>query len=219
LIISSNIKHLIFDLDGTLIDSSEGVVIAVNRALESIGEKMRRPEEIKRFIGFPLEQMFQFFSNKSYKDFWENFQRVGIDEIATSAIPICGADETLHLLYGRGYKLGIGTTKMRIHLEKIITKLNWTPILSAFIGADDVAQVKPAPDVFIKVMQLLGGDISNSLVIGDTINDVIAAHSAGLPVVAVHSPFGDNRELEKSRPDVIIQNIKELPSVLGIIPD
>ncbi len=214
MLVKSNIRNLIFDLDGTLIDSSEGIVSTVNHALEQMGEKPRRPEEIKKYIGFSLEIMFKAFSTKSYDEFRHHFQKYGVDVIAESAKPLDGVDETLRLLHGRGYRIGIGTQKMRIHLDKIIHNLGWSGIVSAGAGADDVTNGKPAPDIYIKVMTLLNGTQEDSLVVGDTINDVQAARKAGLPVVAVISPFGDNTQLAASFPDELISGVKELPNLL-----
>ena len=211
-----NIKNLIFDLDGTLIDSSEGVVAAVNHALQMLGDSPRKPEEIKKYIGMSLETMFRDFSKESYLEFHKYFQEFGIKVIADSARPLDGVDETLKLLYHGGYKLGIGTQKERIHLEKIIQKLGWGEIIFAGAGADDVKHGKPAPDIYLRVMELMKGGKENSLVIGDTVNDVLSARAAGLPIVAVLSPFGDNSRLAAAQPDILISNIRELPKTLGI---
>ncbi|MCP4704595.1 MAG: HAD-IA family hydrolase [candidate division Zixibacteria bacterium] len=203
-------KNLIFDLDGTLIDSSEGVVISTNYALQSMGETIRTPDEIKKFIGFPLEEMFNSFSNKSYHKFWKYFQEKAEEAVAGSTVPIEQAGEVLKELYNRGYRIGIGTTKIRIHIRKILAKLNWDKYIIGYIGADDVTNVKPAPDAFIKTMELLDADSSNSVVIGDTINDIIAAKSAGIPTIAVKSIFGGDGELKESDPDRLIDNLEEL---------
>ena len=216
MITGSNIRNLLFDLDGTLIDSSEGIVSAVNLALEKMEESPRNPEEIKKFIGFSLETMFNNFSAKSYDEFRGYFQQFGVNVIAESAKPLDGVDETLRLLHRRGYLIGIGTQKMKIHLDKIIAKLGWASLISAGAGVDDVLRAKPEPDIYMKVMNLLNGNLKNSLVVGDTINDVLAAHAAGLPVIEVSSPFGDNGELASSNPDVLIDDIRKLPILLGI---
>jgi HAD superfamily hydrolase (TIGR01549 family) len=209
-----NIKFLLFDLDGTLIDSSAGVVFATNYALAAIGEQKRPPDEIRKFIGHPLEEMFHSFSNKPYLEFWHHFQSAGQDEIAASASPLDGVDKALRVLVRSGYKIGIGTTKMRIHIDKILGKLGWTDLIDVYCGADDVEHVKPAPDVYLKVMQLLGGNRGDSIVIGDTINDVLAARAAQLPVIAIRSPFGDNNHLIRSNPDLYLTSIRELPDLL-----
>lgn len=203
-------RNLIFDLDGTLIDSSRGVIISTNYALTSIGEKVRKPDEIKKFIGYPLEEMFNNFSDKSYSEFWNYFQEKAREAVVASATPIGRSGEVLKELYNRGYRIGIGTTKIRIHIKKILDKLNWRKYISAYVGADDVTNVKPAPEAFIKTMSLMGADISNSVVIGDTINDILAARAAGIPAIAVKSVFGGDEKLIGSNPDRLIDNLGEL---------
>ncbi|MCP4704593.1 MAG: HAD-IA family hydrolase [candidate division Zixibacteria bacterium] len=203
-------KNLIFDLDGTLIDSSEGVVASTNYALQSMGETIRTPDEIRRFIGYPLEEMFASFSDKSYNEFLRNFQNKAKEVMAVNTVPIGRAEDVLETLYNRGYRIGIGTTKIRLHIRGILNKLNWDKYVIGYIGADDVANVKPAPDAFIKAMAIMDADSSNSVVIGDTINDIIAAKSAGIPTIAVKSIFGGDGELKESDPDRLIDNLEEL---------
>ncbi|RKX23469.1 MAG: hypothetical protein DRP51_00230 [Candidatus Zixiibacteriota bacterium] len=203
-------NNLIFDLDGTLIDSSEGVIISTNYALTSIGEKDRTPDEIKNFIGYPLETMFNNFSDKSYSEFWNYFQEKARETVVASTVPIGRSGYVLKELYNRGYKIGIGTTKIRVHIEKILDKLNWRKYIIAYVGADDVTNVKPAPEAFIKAMALMGAGCSDSVVIGDTVNDILAARAAGLPAIAVKSIFGGDGKLKKSNPDMLIENLEEL---------
>jgi len=207
-------KNLIFDFDGTLVDSSGGVVISTNYALESIGEKNRQPEEIKRFIGYPLEKMFHHFSDKSYQEFWKHFQEKAKIEVTASAVPIGRAGDVLKELSEEGYKLGIGSTKIRIHIKKILEKLGWQDYIATYIGADDVTDVKPNPEAFIKAMVSMGADNTNSIVIGDTVNDILAAHSAGIPAIGVKSIFGGYDEFLKSKPDFVINKIEDLPGLL-----
>jgi len=208
------INNLIFDLDGTLIDSSEGVIKATNYALARIDERPRRPEEIKPYIGYPLEDMFKSFSNKSYEEFHTHFQHKAKIVVVESAIPIEGADYMLSQLRKRGYRMGVGTTKIRIHIEKILTKLGWRDFFEAYAGADDVDNVKPDPEVFNKVLNMMGARRDNTLIVGDTANDVIAAKKASLPVIAVRSQFGMDGELEKSSPDKIIERIDDILKLL-----
>lgn len=204
------VRHLIFDLDGTLIDSSRGVAEATNYALEKIGDKPRPVEEIAGYIGNPLEEMFRDFSDGFYPEFWKHFQEIGEKVIADSAEPIGNASKVLSQLKNRGYLIGIGTTKMRIHVSKILRNLGWEDYVDTYVGADDVKRVKPSPDCFIETMSRLGAEIETSLVIGDTVNDVSAAKAAGIMVVGVKSIFGREDELMRSNPDLIIDRIDTL---------
>jgi len=210
----NGIQSIIFDLDGTLIDSSAGVIEATNYALKQIGEPPRQPKEITAFIGFPLETMFKAFSRKSYKEFWTHFQEKGKGVIAASAKPIGNSGRILRELKERGYAIGIGTTKMRVHVEQIIRNLGWEPYVDTYVGADDVAEVKPAPDAFLETLKRLGGKTESSIVIGDTINDIIAAKRAGLRVIAVKSIFGNDGELQEGNPDFIVDSLDEILAML-----
>ena len=211
----NGIRNVIFDLDGTLIDSSEGVAEATNFALGSIGEPARTKDEIRRFVGYPLEEMFRAFSDKSYIEFWEHFQSKARESVVASAVPLSGADAVLRELHGRGYRLGIATTKIRIHIEKILAKHDWTNLVAAYVGADDVSRVKPDPEIFIRLMELLGAGESDTVVVGDTVNDIYAARKASLPVIAVRSPYGGDKKIEASRPDHILSNLTELLKILN----
>jgi len=208
------IKNLIFDLDGTLIDSSEGVVEATNYALEQMGEPVRPTDEIVKFIGYPLDKMFAAFSNKSYDEFWKFFQIRAREAVVGRTIPLDGSDKVLNELFQRGYRLGIGTTKIRIHIEKIMAKFDWENLIIAYAGADDVSRVKPDPEVFNMVLSLMKAEPNETIVVGDTENDVFAARSAGLAVVGVKSNFGSSEALVKSNPDLIINNLGELLTIL-----
>lgn len=210
----TDVKYLIFDLDGTLIDSSRGVAEATNYAFEKMGEKQRSIEEIASFIGFPLEDMFHAFSDGSYEEFWEHFQESGKNAIAASARPIGNSDRILRALKKKGYQIGIGTTKRRIHVAKILRNLGWDKLIDTYVGADDVEEVKPAPDSFIETMNRLGARTENSLVIGDTVNDVKAAKMSGIPVVAVKSIFGHEQDLKASEPDYLLDSLDELLELL-----
>jgi phosphoglycolate phosphatase-like HAD superfamily hydrolase len=207
-------KNLIFDLDGTLADTSGGIVRSTNFALNAMGEKGRRPDEIKRFIGYPLETMFGRFSRKSFSEFRAHFQEMAREEVVASAVPIGQAGKVLKELWENNFYLGIGSTKIRIHIEKILEKFGWHQYISAFIGADDVVNVKPNPEAFIKTMKLMNANSSNSIVIGDTINDILAARAAEIPTVGIKSIFGGCDKLIKSKPDFMLDRIEDLPGLL-----
>lgn len=207
------IKNLIFDLDGTLIDSSEGITAATNYALTALNEPARAIEDIKKYIGYPLENMCAAFTDKPFPEFWKHFRTKAREVMADSARPLEGADIVISTLYERGYRLAIGSTKISPHILAIARKFNWSDKIDAFVGADDVERVKPAPDAFLKAMKLMGGSPENTIVIGDTVNDICAAREASLKTVAVKSLYGNNEELLASHPDIVIDH---LPELLGI---
>jgi pyrophosphatase PpaX len=208
-------RYLIFDLDGTLIDSSAGVIDAVNYSLRMTGRAERSGEDIRRYIGFPLKQMYADFGVGPFDQLYQHFQHRAADTVVAASVSLSGADETVRLLHQRGFTMGIATTKVRRHLHGIVDKLGWSGFFSALVGGDEVAAPKPHPEAFHLAMTRLGARPEETIVVGDTTNDVLAAHDALIRVVAVVSPYGGHDDLLASRPDYVIDSIAELPLLLG----
>lgn len=212
-----SIDCLIFDLDGTLIDSSDGVVDAVNYSLRMMGQPEQPPERIKRYIGFPLSQMYPEFTGAPVEKLSTHFQDRAAKSIVPSTIVLDGVDDALRTLRRRGYRMAIATTKIRRHVEGIVAKLGWADLFEILVGSDDVTNVKPAPDAFRLVLRRLRVSSAKAVVIGDTVNDVQAAHAVPMKVIAVVSPFGDPAEIEAAKPDYLIKTMSELPALLDKI--
>lgn len=209
-------KHynLIFDLDGTLIDSSDGVIAATNYALTQLGIAERPADEIRRFIGFPLEDMFAAFTDEPYEQLRQHFQVKARESVVGSTVALPHAEDTLRELKSRDYQMAIATTKIKVHIGLILEKCGWVEYFAATVGGDEVVSVKPAPDAFELALKRLDATRHNSIVIGDTINDVLAARTLQLPVVAVSSPYGGDEDLRNAGPTYHIKSLIELPAVL-----
>jgi phosphoglycolate phosphatase len=211
------VRNLIFDLDGTLIDSSEGIIDAVNFALEQAGQPGRSPEEIKRYIGAPLEQMFRDFTDYPFEELNRHFRVRADTSVVAAAVPMDGVGGILEMLHLAGYRMALATTKVRRNIDGIVAKLGWKNYFPVAVGGDEVTRVKPAPDAFRSVLDQLGVSPDQSIVIGDTENDIIAAKAVPIRVVAVSSPFADRDEIVQSKPDYFIRNIAWLPGLLAEI--
>lgn len=208
-------RFLVFDLDGTLIDSSAGVMEAVNYSLRMTRHPERESAEISRWIGFPLEKMYADFGVGPFTELYQHFQRRAAESVVRSSEPLAGAESTVRLLHERGWRMAIATTKVRRHVEAIIGKFGWHDMFPIIVGGDDVARVKPDPEAFRLAMSRLGAKPENTLVIGDTTNDVLAARAIPVPVVAVVSPYGGHEGLLAACPDYVIDTISELPVLLN----
>jgi phosphoglycolate phosphatase len=208
------INSLIFDLDGTLVDSSSGVIEAVNYALMRTGQAQRSPETIRKYIGYPLESMFSDFTDIPYQELLEHFRVKARETVVPATTALDGADEALERLHRLGYRMAIATTKIKTQVDGIIIKLGWQSYFSVAIGGDEVRRVKPDPEIFLLALRQLKTDPGAALVIGDTVNDVLSARAAGVDVVGVASRFGDHQEMLDARPDYLIQSISELAGLM-----
>ena len=208
------IDSLVFDLDGTLIDSSEGVVDAVNYSLRRMNIAEQPPERIKRYIGFPLRQMYPDFTSAPFDQLYRHFQKRAAETVVSSSVPLDGVAEVLDILHSQGFRMAIASTKVHGHVEGIVAKLGWSNIFTAIVGGDDVAAVKPAPDAFRAALQKLDAVPDQALVVGDTINDIQAARAVPMRIIAVESPYREPSELESAKPDYLIKSLTGLPALL-----
>jgi len=209
------IRCLIFDFDGTLIDSSDGVVDAVNYSLRRMGADEQPPERIKAFIGYPLSQMYPVFTDVPVAELYAHFRVRAAETVVAASVPLEGVEETLSRLRQSGYLMAVASTKVREHINGIVVKLGWRDYFRALVGGDEVAHVKPDPEMFRVALTRLGAMADESLVIGDTINDILAARAVPMASVAVNSPYGGRAQLQASRPDHFIETLSDLPALLA----
>ena len=207
-------RFLIFDLDGTLIDSSAGVVEAVNYSLKMTGHSIRPADHICRYIGYPLKQMYADFGVEPFDQLYRHFQDRAATSVIEASQALVGADSTVRHLHNSGYRMAIATTKVRRHVDQIVDKLGWRECFEALVGGDEVPAPKPDPAAFLMAVSRLGARIEDAIVIGDTINDILAARQVSIASIAVKSPYGGNDTLMASAPDYVIDTIAELPLLL-----
>jgi HAD superfamily hydrolase (TIGR01509 family) len=208
------IRYLIFDLDGTLIDSSDGVVDAVNYSLRRMGADEQPPDRIKSYIGYPLSQMYPVFTDAPVAELYAHFRVRAADTVVASSVALEGVDQTLRELRRSGYQMAVASTKVREHIEGIVAKLGWGDHFRILIGGDEVDRVKPDPEMFRVALTRLSATAGESLVVGDTINDILAARAVPMKAVAVNSPYGGREQLQASEPDHFIERITDLPALL-----
>ena len=211
-----DIKNLIFDLDGTLIDSSQGVVEAVNYSLRQMGQPEQRPEAIKAFIGYPLGKMYPHFTDAPLEELYAHFRVKAAETVVASTKILPGVTQTLRRLDDRGYRMAIATTKIRANVNGILKKLGWQKLFRVTTAGDEVENVKPDPSMFRLTLERLKADPSETIVVGDTVNDILAAKEVPMRVVAVASPFGGRGKVIAAHPDFFIESITGLLDLLKI---
>ena len=99
--------------------------------------------------------------------------------------------------------------KIKKHIEGIIDKFNWQDYFSAIAGGDEVARVKPAPDIFHLTLDRMQANPSESIVVGDTINDLLAAKQVPMAIAMIESPYGIIETSEIEIPDFSFNNWTE----------
>jgi HAD superfamily hydrolase (TIGR01509 family) len=181
-------RWVIFDLDGTLIES-EQIWRDVRRTFViEHGGKWRDDAQAK-MMGMRTDEWAQYIHNElgvalapaAIKD------RVVAGVVARLAqhVPILpGANEALERL-GRAFQLGLATSATLVAAQTVLAKTGWQRFFAVVVSADSVARGKPAPDVYLRAVELLDADPAQTVAVEDSANGIRSAHAAGLAVAAV----------------------------------
>jgi len=181
----STYRAAVFDLDGTLIDSTHAIVESTARALAELGWPPLEREVIVRHIGYKLEAVFPERSVEERRRLIEVIGRhyAGLCEAGTRLCP--GMGPLVEGLAGRGVPLGVVTSKRRDHSEAILKALGVRHHFRVLIGCEDVVRMKPDPEGLHRALAVLGTAPEACLYVGDTRVDVRAARGAGGAVAGV----------------------------------
>jgi HAD superfamily hydrolase (TIGR01509 family) len=218
---SAPVEAVMFDMDGTLVNSRQAIVNSYYDASEQVlGE--RRPsdeaelEEILKLRGveaFP--RVTGTDDPATLVPFSEAFQAAYARHQTTiPAFP--GLEEALQELTEMGVKLGIATSKARARLDLDLDRLGLAGYFAYTVTGDEVPNGKPAPDPIFAVAEGVGVAIEHGLYVGDGENDVRAAHAAGMRAVGVAFGFHP-RECKAEGPEYFVETYAELVQVVATL--
>lgn len=210
------IELLIFDLDGTLIDSRLDIATGINHALAEISGVTVAPERIFPYIGSSLRNTFvnlaEDVSESVIDRMIETYKAYYYEHCAVYTKVYPGVFNTLEIL--SGFSRAIATAKRGFMAEHVAEVLNLTPHFDLIRGTDEGTPLKPAPDLFLEVMAYFKVKPENAICIGDTDHDILAGRAAGCKTVAVTYGIRSREELVRTNPDFLIDSITEL---IGIV--
>ncbi len=212
-----NFKHILFDLDGTITDSQEGIFNCVEYALEKFGIKVKNRNELNPFIGPPLVYAFKEYYNFSEEDakkatafYRERYSTVGMFENKLYD----GIEECLKTLCDNGKKLYIATSKPEPYAIKILEHFGLAKYFTFIGGALFEGERTHKPQVVEYVLKENKIPLDDAVMVGDRNHDVFGAHDNNIPCIGVLYGFGDREELCKASAEAIVKDTKELTEIL-----
>jgi len=191
-------KIILFDLDGTLIDSTEAILESFKVAFESFALKAPDDEVIKSLVGHPLDEMFVSMGVDSayvdqYVKAYKNHYRK-ISNQKTVLLP--EAKEAVELADAIAY-LGVVTTKTSKYAEELLKHLGLMEYFDVLIGREDVINPKPNPEPILKALAKLPKVTDGIWMIGDTCMDMEAASASNIDGIALLCGYANRQSLEK----------------------
>lgn len=208
---------ILFDLDGTLVDSSDGIFNAFRYAFKQMNIELLDDNDMRSFIGPPLEVTFQQLFDKqddietAISYFRDYYQRKGVYEVTV----YLGIVESLQRLVDSGHRLFVTTSKHEPMAKQMLEKLNLSLYFTNIYGSTDKRYHKE--DVIkacIMDNQLLK---ENTYIVGDTLFDMIGGQKMGIKTIGVTWGFGTINELIKNGADYIYHTPSELKMIDNLL--
>jgi len=213
----TNPRTVIFDLDGTLVDTSPDLTAALNAVLVAAGRPPLPEEEVRHLVGRGARVLIERGMEATgepvdearvpelLQDFIDHYGA----NIAAGSQPFPGAENAVRRLIASGHKLGICTNKPEFLSFKLMDALNLRRFFPVILGADSQPYRKPDPRHLLDAIAKLGGDPMNAVMVGDSDTDLKTARAAGVPVILVSFGYTEI-PVQELGADVIIDHFDAL---------
>ncbi len=187
---------ILFDLDGTLIDSTEAILDSFAYAFEKFGYPMAPKEKILALIGHPLDFMFFHLGIKEPSKLVEAYKECYRVISKEKTILLPHAKEAVFLAHSFA-KLAVVTTKTGKYSKELLEYFGLLNLFEVVIGREDVIHPKPHPEPLFKAMKKMDSLVEHTWMVGDTCLDMDGAKNASIKAVAVASGYGLPKELRR----------------------
>jgi phosphoglycolate phosphatase len=214
-------RTIVFDLDGTLIDTAPDLIATLNITLAREGMAPMVYEEARKMIGGGARGMIEKALvadgranvkpdlDRMFGEFVEHYAA----HIADRSRPFPLLEATLDRLAGDGYRLAVCTNKLEWLSVRLLDTLNLTRRFAAICGQDTFGMQKPDPEVLRRTVAKAGGEPGRAIMVGDSGTDVRTARAASLPVIAVTFGYSEV-PIESLQPDRLISSYGELEAAI-----
>ena len=210
------IKALLFDLDGTLVDSVDDLTVAANIALKAAGYPPVSREDMGRFIGKGARVLIERVltsklgrapSSTELEPMLTRYlaEMNGAKDCYTKLLP--GVREALSRLKAAGIPMAVVTNKPSQAARSLLNRFELTDFFDCIIGADDVKTPKPDPEMLQMAANIMRVNLKDCAMIGDSMNDALAAENAGIQALLVKTGYNEGIAIDLW----VMQNKKSIP--------
>jgi phosphoglycolate phosphatase len=212
---------IVFDLDGTLVDTAPDLINALNFVLDREGLAPVPLHAARNLIGAGARRLIErglelegrHASPQDVARLTADFIDYYADHIADASRPFEGLESALDDLSSRGFRFAVCTNKLEWLSKRLLDQLGLSARFAAICGADTFGVSKPDPAILRETIARAGGEISSSIMVGDAGTDIGVARRAGVPVIGVSFGYTEV-PIAELKPDRLIAHMRELPGAV-----
>lgn len=219
------LRGVLFDLDGTLLDTAADISRALNAAFAERAWQPLAPGEVSRMIGRGSPMLIERAAASLGQPLTDGdkalllerfFHHYEVQEESneSDAAPYAGGPETLRTLHDAGLRVAVVTNKQHRFAKALLERFELMQSIDLLVGGDTCERRKPDPQPLLFACELLGFAPSAALMVGDSINDVTAARAALIPVVCVPYGYNEGRDPRSLACDAMLDTLADLPALL-----
>lgn len=210
------INTLLFDLDGTLINTNELIIESFLHTLHSYYPDQYKREDVLPFIGPTLYDTFNSINPEKVEEMVKVYRKFNHEQHDVLVKEYETVFETVKTLKEKGFKLGIVTTKIRATVNMGLTLTKLDQFFDVVVTLDDVENAKPHPEPVLKALEQLGSKPEETIMVGDNHHDVEAGKNAGTKTAGVAWSIKGRDYISSHNPDYLLETMSDLLPIVGV---
>jgi phosphoglycolate phosphatase len=215
---------IVFDLDGTLVETAPDLISALNFVLDREGLRPIPLHAARNMIGAGARKLIERGLEAEGRNMTvKEIDRMTVDfidyyaeHIADASRPFEGLESALDDLRASGCRLAVCTNKLEWLSKRLLDQLGLAPRFAAICGADTFGVAKPDPAILQQTVVRAGGHLASTIMVGDSGTDIGVARRAGVPVIGVSFGYTDV-PIAELKPDRLIHHMRDLPAAVGAL--
>lgn len=204
------ITTLLFDFDGTLLDTNELIIQTFQTVLNAHYPGRYEREDILPFLGPTLKETFDSIDPEKSEQLIAEYRTWNLANHDAFASEFDGVSETLRQLKNAGFKMAIVSTKRNNMVMKGLQLIEAENLFDTIIGLDDVQHAKPHPEPLLLAMERLNSTPEETMMIGDNVHDILGGKNAGVRTAGVAWSAKGEKFIREQEPDFVLQHISDL---------
>ncbi len=215
---------VMFDLDGTLVDSAPDIRLAINRVLGEQGHEALTPGDVQSMIGNGIGKLVErafaargdILAGDALAARTERMMATYRANLTVETVPMPGALDAVSDLRANGARIAVVTNKPESFSREILSALGFAELIDGVVGGDTCATRKPDPEMLFHAAASVGEVASRCVMVGDSPADIDAAKAAGVASVAVRGGY-TNVPADRLGADIVIERLSDLRRALGVL--